>query len=60
MVLLAMQSPVGPISRMLGKASRLYDVRAYVHQYKRYGLECAAFDQAFETTEDILAKYQAL
>ncbi|GAB4822808.1 hypothetical protein N2152v2_009854 [Parachlorella kessleri] len=54
------QTPVGPISRMLGKASRLYDVRAYVHQYQRYGLECAAFDQAFETTEDILAKYQAL
>ncbi len=45
---------------MLGKASRLYDVRAYVHQYQRYGLECAACDQAFETTEDILAKYQAL
>ena len=54
------QTPVAPVSRMLGKACRLYDARAYVHQFNRYGLECSDFDQAFETTEDILAKYQAL
>lgn len=45
---------------MLGKSSRLYDVRAYLHQYHRYGMEQSMFDKAFEDVENLLAKYQAL
>jgi hypothetical protein len=55
-----LQTPVAPVSRMFGRACRLYDARAYVHQYARYGLECSDFEQAFEGIKDIVAKYQAL
>lgn len=54
------QTPVAPVGRMLGKACQLYEARAYVHQYERYGLSCADFQEAFEVVEGMLERYRAL
>ena len=51
---------MAPVGRMLGKACQLYEARAYVHQYERYGLSCSDFQEGFEGVEGMLARYRAL
>ena len=45
---------------MLGKACQLFEARAFVHQYERYGLSCSDFREAFEGVDGILESYRAL
>ncbi|PRW58318.1 tubulin delta chain-like [Chlorella sorokiniana] len=55
------QTPVAPLERMLTRARRLFDARAFVHRYERHGLACPAdFDEAFEATERLLDAYRQL
>lgn len=56
-----MQTPVGPLERMLTRARRLFDARAFVHRYERHGLACPAdFEAAFEAAEGLLDAYRQL
>ena len=57
----ALQTPVGPLERMLTRAHRLFDARAFVHRYERHGLACPAdFEAAFEAAEGLLDAYRQL
>lgn len=56
-----LQTPVGPLERMLTRARRLFDARAFVHRYERHGLACPTdFDEAFEAAEGLLDAYRQL
>lgn len=52
---------MGPLERMLTRAHRLFDARAFVHRYERHGLACPTdFDEAFEAAEGLLDAYRQL
>lgn len=56
-----LQTPVGPLERMVTRAHRLFDARAFVHRYERHGLACPAdFEAAFEAAEGLLDAYRQL
>lgn len=56
-----LQTPVGPLERMVTRARRLFDARAFVHRYERHGLACPAdFEAAFEAAEGLLDAYRQL
>jgi hypothetical protein len=48
------------LQRTFHKAKRLFEVGAYVHQYKEAGLEKDEFVEAFQNMSSIIGDYQQL
>nr|AAB71840.1 tubulin Uni3 [Chlamydomonas reinhardtii] len=51
---------VGPIQRMQEHAYGMLESRAFVHQYEKYGLSVAEFQDCFARIEDIAQRYARL
>lgn len=56
----APQHCVGPIQRMQEHAYGMLESRAFVHQYEKYGLSVAEFQDCFARIEDIAQRYARL
>eukprot|EP00164_Ancoracysta_twista_P013081 GFYU01020746.1.p1 GENE.GFYU01020746.1~~GFYU01020746.1.p1 ORF type:complete len:537 (+),score=59.87 GFYU01020746.1:253-1863(+) len=51
---------VGPIHQVLNKAKLMYNAKAYVHQYERFGCTSETFDEAFDLLEDVIYEHNTL
>ena len=57
---LLLQTCMGLIRPMQDKAYKMYNAGAYLHQYKKFGIDKQDFDSCFARIEDTYASYQAL
>ncbi|XP_068091320.1 tubulin delta chain-like isoform X2 [Hyperolius riggenbachi] len=48
------------ITSVLGRARTMYDARAYLHWYRRYGCEDGDFHEAFNTLDSVVEEYTNL
>ena len=54
------QSMIRPVERVTARGFEMFQSRAYVHQYTKFGLEEEDFLGAFAQLEDAIGRYKGL
>jgi hypothetical protein len=54
------RSIAGPLQRTLSKAQSMYDNQAFVHHYRKYGLEDDAFRERFADIAQVIRNYESI
>jgi len=54
------QAAIGSLDRTLSRAVTMYREGAFLHHYRKFGVEHSKFEETFALCESVLADYKAI